>query len=379
MALQKKSSATGRLIAASSEESADILYASGFYGPDEFFWFDCGGGRKGVLVSSLEYSRALKEVRRGVAVLTASSLGISPAGGALLPVALAEKYGIRKWIVPPRFPLACADALRKAGIEVECSDGEFFPERRIKKKSECAAIGKAMKATEEAMMLVHDILKRSTVNSSGQLVFSGKILTCDFLRAEVEAEFKRKAFSASRTIIACGRDSARPHCIGSGPVLAGQPVVADIFPRSDITGYWGDMTRTFLKGKAPTVVRKAFDAVKAASETALGMIRAGVRASDVHLAAAEVMARAGFPTGRDPEGNPCGFFHSLGHGVGLEIHELPRVSPANDGLLQSGNVISVEPGLYYAAWGGVRLEDLVLVTQDSCRNFCSMPKELEIP
>ena len=186
-------------------------------------------------------------------------------------------------------------------------------------------------------------------------------------------------YTASRTIIACGIQCAAPHNIGSGPVKAGEPVVADIFPRSDASGYWGDMTRTFLKGKAPKSLMRAYNAVKKASETAMSMIRAGVIAADVHTAASETMAELGFRTGRGRDGMPCGFIHGLGHGVGLEIHEGPRVSPLNRKPLRSGNVISVEPGLYYPEWGGIRLEDLVVVTKDGYRNFNSMEKEFEIP
>jgi Xaa-Pro aminopeptidase len=156
-------------------------------------------------------------------------------------------------------------------------------------------------------------------------------------------------------------------------------VVADIFPRSDRTGYWGDMTRTFVKGKASEIVRKAFDAVKQASEESLKMLKAGVPGADVHRTAARTMENLGFRTGRDANGIPCGFIHGLGHGVGLDIHENPRLSPANPNPLAAGSVVSVEPGLYDPSWGGIRLEDLVLVTEDGYENFCTMPKELEIP
>ena len=139
------------------------------------------------------------------------------------------------------------------------------------------------------------------------------------------------------------------------------------------------MTRTFLKGRAPKHVLRAYRAVRKASETALGMIRAGVAASEVHIAAAKTMEELGFRTGRKRGGMPCGFIHGLGHGVGLEIHEGPRVSPLNTRPLRRGNVVSVEPGLYDPDWGGIRLEDLVAVTGTGCRNFNTMDKELEIP
>ena len=198
------------------------------------------------------------------------------------------------------------------------------------------------------------------------------------LRAEIEGFLKQRGCTAEQTITACGEDASQPHNLGSGPLLAGKPIVIDIFPRSDRSGYWGDMTRTFCKGKALPVVRKAFKSVLKASEIAQKMIRAGVCAADVHRAAAESMASDGFLTGHTPDGLPCGFIHGLGHGLGLEIHEGPRVSPINSKPLAAGNVVSVEPGLYHPSWGGIRLEDIVAVTKDGCHNFNTMEKELEL-
>lgn len=155
--------------------------------------------------------------------------------------------------------------------------------------------------------------------------------------------------------------------------------MADIFPRSDRTGYWGDMTRTFVKGKASPVALRAFHAVRQASEEVLKVLKAGRPGAEYHDLAARVLESAGFRTGRGADGLPRGFFHGLGHGVGLDIHEDPRLAPSGVTQLQPGNVVSVEPGLYDPAWGGIRLEDLVVVRADGCENFCTMPKELEIP
>ena len=367
-----------KLICASSDESADILYASGFHAPDEFLYFETED-RKGIVVSPLEYSRACAEVKKGVEVIDRSDL-MSQCGPERPFLPFFSKYlGVSKWCVPERFPLKTALELSKEGIELVCAKSPFFPQRERKNRTEIAEIRKSVHATEEMMRCLHRMLSKSKINAQGYLELSGKIVTCDFLRAELEGNFKKMGYTASRTIIACGIQSAAPHNIGSGPVKAGEPVVADIFPRSDASGYWGDMTRTFLKGKAPKSVMRAYNAVKKASETAMSMIRAGVIAADVHIAASETMAELGFQTGRGRDGMPCGFIHGLGHGVGLEIHEGPRVSPLNKKPLQSGNVISVEPGLYYPEWGGIRLEDLVVVTKDGYRNFNSMEKEFEIP
>ena len=196
------------------------------------------------------------------------------------------------------------------------------------------------------------------------------------LRGTVDGKM---GYSATHTIIAHGVQTASPHDCGSGPIRAGECIVADIFPRNDVTGYWGDMTRTFVKGKAPDIVRKAYKAVKDASSEAFAMLRPGISGALVHNRALEILKRAGFETGKDKDGLPCGFIHSLGHGVGLEIHEGPRLSPYNALPLRPGNVVSVEPGVYYHAWGGVRLEDLALITLDGVENLNKMEMTLEIP
>ncbi|MCI5798826.1 Xaa-Pro peptidase family protein, partial [bacterium] len=247
-----------------------------------------------------------------------------------------------------------------------------------KTAAELRKIAEAEAVTEDSMRYARDLLRSAQVNSKGVLTRNGKPFTCDMLRAEIEGFLKQRGCTAEQTITACGEDASQPHNLGSGPLLAGKPIVIDIFPRSDRSGYWGDMTRTFCKGKALPVVRKAFKSVLKASEIAQKMIRAGVCAADVHRAAAESMASDGFLTGHTPDGLPCGFIHGLGHGLGLEIHEGPRVSPVNPNPLAAGNVVSVEPGLYHPSWGGIRLEDIVAVTKDGCHNFNTMEKELEL-
>lgn len=374
-----KNHRVGRLLAASSAESADLLYASGFQAPDEFVYAEIDG-KKMAVMSILELERARREARRDVEIIDRMDLlRDAPPGERNVLLQLGRRFGVSRWRVPERFPVAYADRLEQAGFEVEVVSGAFFPERAVKSETEIAAIRLSMKAVQEAEEQTRDFLKESKINSRNELEWRGRVLTCEYVRSEIEAEFKRKGFSASGTIISCGTDSAIPHCIGSGPIRAGEPVVADIFPRSDRTGYWGDMTRTFVKGKASKRLLAMFESVKRAGELALKHLKPGVPGILIHELAAGSMREDGFPTGHDPQGRPCGFIHGLGHGVGLEIHEEPRLSPANREPLQAGNVVSVEPGLYYPEFGGVRLEDLVVLTKDGFENFCTMPKELEIP
>ena len=179
------------------------------------------------------------------------------------------------------------------------------------------------------------------------------------------------------TIAAPGPQGADPHCQGYGPIHAEEPIVMDVFPRDARTGYFGDLTRTVVKGTAPDIVRKTFETVRDAQQLAFGMIRAGVPGTDPHLAVEEFFKKSGYETDRNS--TPArGFFHGLGHGIGLEIHEEPRLSLSCKEPLQAGNVVTVEPGLYYPEWGGIRIEDDVLVTENGCEKLSTLPVFLEL-
>ena len=375
----KESKSFPKLIIASAEECADLLYASGFDAPDEFLYYETET-KKCIVVSPLEFARAAAEAKPDVKVIDRSKFVNREKPGESIVVNLSRDLGIDTWFVPARFPLGEAEKLRAAGIQLNCCpEGTFFPERQIKSRTELNAIRQSQNATEEIMRELRQILIDSKINSLGFLEYHGKVLTSEFLRMEFESNFKRSGYTANRTIIAHGPQCAEPHNIGTGPIRANETIVADIFPRSDLTGYWGDMTRTFIKGKAPRVVKNAFKAVLKASEAAKKMLKAGVTGAEAHKTAADILTQAGFPTGCGRDGSPCGFFHGLGHGVGLEIHENPRLSPLNPNPLQAGNVVSVEPGLYYSEWGGIRLEDLVVISSKGCICLNTMEMELEIP
>lgn len=369
----------GRLIAAASEISPDILYASGFFCPDPFIYFSVGR-EKAVVLSTLEYQRGLSQVRKGVTVLhdQTFSTNKNPHPGKVEQIiAISEKYGVGEWEVPPDFPLKYAKELEAAGIKASVPGNVFFPSRQCKTAREISFIKEAQNATAEAMRMAHDIIAGSDVDKNSNLVFDGKILTSERLRSEIEIFLKLKGFTASRTICACGPQAAEPHNTGHGPLKAGQVIIADIFPRSDVNGYWGDMTRTFFKGKAPAKIKRAFEAVFEAKEKSRAMLKAGAKAASVHKKAFEILEKRGFPTG-SRNGVNFGFIHGLGHGVGLEVHEAPRVSPLNSGLLEKGNVVSVEPGLYYPDWGGIRIEDLVLIEENGHKPLNDPSAELEI-
>lgn len=369
-----------RLIAASSRDSADILYACGFNAHDPFLFFSCGR-EKGIVVTTLEFGRALKECRKGVKVYNRDEFFRKKnreRGIEFQILRLAEKFNVRELETPYSFPLGYADFLRSQGLNVSCVKGEFFPERERKKVSEIPKIREAMRVAEKGMARAVSILKEAEISPANKLKWRNGILSSELLRAEIEIEMLRHGGTASGTIAACGNDCAEPHNIGNGPIYANKTIVIDIFPRMDASGYWGDITRTFVKGKAPDKVKRAFAAVREARDKSKNAIKAGATASDVHRLACSILEKRKFPTGRR-NGGYYGFIHSLGHSLGLEIHEAPRLSSANDTALKAGNVITVEPGVYYPEWGGVRLEDLVLVKKNSCECLTIFETFLEIP
>jgi Xaa-Pro aminopeptidase len=177
--------------------------------------------------------------------------------------------------------------------------------------------------------------------------------------------------------VAPGRLGCDPHDEGHGPIRAGAPIIVDIFPRAQKNGYFADITRTFVKGRASKKVRAMYDAVYDGQRLALRSIRDGARASDIHGAIHALFGERGFKSGKI-DGRMQGFFHGTGHGLGLEIHEPPRVA-GNDAVLKAGMVVTVEPGLYYWPHGGVRIEDTVLVTKRGLKNLTRFPKVFEIP
>jgi Xaa-Pro aminopeptidase len=365
------------LIYADSEHSADLLYACGFRAPDAFIYF-ADNREKGVILSALERDRGEKECHQDIAVYGTEdfSEGIENGTAAVI-MSLARKRNISEFRVPSDFPLGLADYLRETGLVVMPEQGSFFPQRKFKSNDEAADIEHALEITEQGMYRAMEILSEATVNNQGILEWKHGELTSDILRSEINIALIRGGAMPDATIVACGLQAAEPHNLGSGPLYAGKSIIIDIFPRVIETGYWGDLTRTFVKGKAPAIVKKAFDAVLEARESAKEMIKPGANCAEIHIAANKILEKHGFLTGRQ-DGRNFGFFHGLGHSVGLEIHEEPRLSPRCDHKLIGGEVLTVEPGVYYPEWGGIRLEDMVFVTSDGCKCLTGIETFLEI-
>lgn len=295
----------------------------------------------------------------------------------ILIVFFLQELGIQQVKVPGNFPLVVADRLRAAGIEIIPEEESFWPQRAIKTTEEIGLIEAALTVTGMGMEAGISMIRAATIGEEGMLLLDGAPLTCERVRGEIHAALVRLGAAPHHTIVAGGPQGADPHEVGSGPLYAGQPIILDVFPRMESTGYWGDMTRTVCRGSAGQKVRMAWEAVRIAQEIAFGAIRAGVSGLAIHEAVTASLTQAGFLTAIDAQGRQEGFFHGTGHGLGLEIHEYPRIN-THDQVLQVGHVITVEPGLYYPEWGGVRLEDVVVVEVNGCRNLTQFSKFLEI-
>jgi Xaa-Pro aminopeptidase len=374
------------LVIGAPENDANAYHLSGFLAPDSVICLRVAG-KTYLVVSSLEYGRAEKEapvdrllsheeleIMRLTRELKSGAKAYAAAVANLLDELGAHGSPI---VVPADFAIVYADELRARGVTLT-PDGKLFDGlRRAKTEEEISHIRKTQSAVEAACTHAVVILEGTGIRDDGTLEWGGETLTSEKLRGEIDVELLRRGCAADGTIVAGGPQGADPHERGHGPLKAGESIIVDIFPVDLSTRYYSDMTRTFVKGEPNEGLQEMYDAVLESQEAALSMIKAGINGKDVHNKVAEVLHEAGYKTNvhDQEEGKPLtkGFFHGTGHGVGLEIHEAPRVSIADDELIP-GDVISVEPGVYDPEVGGVRIEDLVVVTEDGCRNLTSFPK-----
>ena len=375
------------LVIGAPEHDAAAYHLSGFLAPDAVICLRVAG-KMYLAVSSLEYGRAAKAApvdellpyeELGIMRL-ARELGSGAKAYAAAVANLLEKLGASNSpiAVPANFGVVYADELRARGVTLT-PDGRLFASlRRAKTEGEISHIEKTQDAVEDACAHAVEVLKEADVGADGTLEWRGETLTSELLRAEIDVALLRCGCAADGTIAAGGPQAADPHERGHGPLKAGESIIIDIFPKDLSTRYYSDMTRTFVKGEPNEGLQEMYDAVLESQEAALSMIRAGVNGRDVHRKVADILHAAGYKTNvhDQEEGKPLteGFFHGTGHGVGLEIHESPRVSLADEELIP-GDVISVEPGVYDPKVGGVRIEDLVVVTKEGCRNLTKFPKE----
>jgi Xaa-Pro aminopeptidase len=373
------------LIYGDSFRSADMRHAVPLGVPDPFLYAESDGSRH-VFVSSMEAAR-VRELglfdlhvpeELGYDELVASGLD-SREIRAQLAVRAVAGLGLKRASVPESFPVWLADRLRDDGIELDVDQELFDDRRRAKTEAQLAGLRRAQRAAEAAMDTCRDLLRRAEIQSD-ELLLDGEPLTVERVKAEMSLVFAAHDTTADEYIVAPGAQGAVGHDMGSGPIRPNTPLVVDIFPRDNTSAVYTDMTRTFVVGDVPEDVREWHRLCKEALDTAVAEIRAGADCRAIFDGTCDIFEAAGEPTQRTKKPGETladGFFHGLGHGVGLEVHEAPGLGRLADKALVAGDVVTVEPGLYRAGYGGVRLEDIVLVTDDGAEVITDYPYELE--
>ena len=359
-------------VAFGSSADADMRYLTRFRTTDPVPFVKVRGEPGKIIVSQMESERAARE---------STAVPVTRAQAGLTEILKEEKNRWRAYarmiaglaggavLVPPQFPAALARELEALG-RVFIDDDTVLRMRAVKSDEELAALARVQEATEAAMGGAIASIRAARVKK-GVLYRGRNPLTSELLQAQVAMTLLERGCRAVDTIISCGEDSAIPHVRGAGPLREGASIILDIFPQDEETGYTADMSRTVVKGEPPEKIRAMFDAVLGAQTLAATLVRPGATGAEIHGKVVDYFRDRGF------ESNTTGFIHNLGHGVGLEVHELPVLGPGG-GELAPGNVITLEPGLYYPGIGGVRLEDMGVVTPDGFRDLTAMPKVLRV-
>ncbi|PYQ54592.1 MAG: aminopeptidase P family protein [Acidobacteria bacterium] len=369
-----------RLLYAASETDADILYPTGFFAPDPFL-FVLARGRRVMVMSDLEMDRARMQARVDE-VMSWSCLAKDEeaAGGKATPGAVIARalrvLRVRRVEVPRAFPLGLAMELDERGVRLEVGPDPFWPQRERKRPDEVRAIQASLRAAEAGLEAGLAALRACAIGRDGWLRRGGRRFTAEDLRAAVNERIMALGCVPAHTICAPGDQAVDPHEEGHGPLRAHEAVVMDIFPRSERTGYFGDLTRTVVRGRASERLKEVYALVAEGVRLGHRRVRPGASGQAIHREIQDLFTARGYPTG-EKDGRMQGFFHGTGHGLGLQIHEPPSIS-TRPSTLRAGHVVTVEPGLYYLGLGGLRIEDVALVTATGSRNLTRVPKVLEI-
>jgi Xaa-Pro aminopeptidase len=368
-----------RLIFASTEESADLLYATKFSVPDPVLFLR-QNDKTTVLLSDLEIDRGKKEAKVDEVIALSSVEQLLGRGRKSKPpiektiAFFLRQRRVRKAAVPYNFPVGLANHLAKEGISVVSVAGLFWSEREYKTEEELQSIRRAIRITEIGLARGMEVLQAAEIKPGKRLVWAGKALTSEKLRAEIDTAILQAGGTPTGTIVAGGEQACDPHDRGSGPLKADSLVILDVFPRDARSGYYGDLTRTVVKGKANEAQRQLWWTVYEAQKLALQKIRPGGSGGALQAEVAEFFRLQGYPA-EIRDGRWVGFFHGLGHGFGLAIHEQPRIAKTN---FKTGQVLTVEPGLYFPGVGGVRIEDDGVVTENGFKVLSKFGKRLEV-
>jgi len=343
-------------------------------------------GRAYIAITDFEWPR-IQEAGVEAELISPFALGLDELLGSgkkywqiMLELALrgVQRIGVTKAIVPHTFPIQLADFLRAHGLELT-PDREFFDRRRrVKSETELEGIRRAQRAAEAGMDAARDLFRRAE-QANGSLLVDGEPLTSERVKLAIQDAFARHGCTADEFIVSHGAQSAIGHDMGSGAINSSEPIVIDLWPKDAETACYADMTRTFCIGEIPDELREYHRLVRESLDSSLQAVRAGACGPDVFAVSCEPFQREGYKTMLNKEPGEViedGYFHSLGHGVGLDVHEQPGLARAGEELL-AGDVVTLEPGLYRRGWGGCRLEDLVLVTESGAENLTRYPYDLE--
>jgi len=367
-----RSGAAAYCLYASSDEP-DMRYLTGFVTHDPIPVIKKPGEEPIMIVPVMEVDRAEREST--ARIITRQQAGYQEIirhekDPYRITAAMIHHCAQGPVVVPPRFPLGLARALERESQVILDESSTIARIRSVKKPEEIAHIRRAQQAVEMAMKEAITLIQKSEVRG-GKLWHNDILLTSEQVRFTIHTTLLNKGCNARDTIVACGEDTALPHCVGSGPLESNQPIVIDIFPQCQETGYHADMTRTVSKGVPSSAVCDLYDAVAEAQTLGESMISAGISGADCHQRVQDYFNERGFRS--DTEG----FTHSLGHGIGLEVHEQPSLSLAGE-ILQTGQVVTVEPGLYYRGIGGVRIENLGVVTNTGFDRITNYSREMTV-
>lgn len=368
----------------------DVFHLTRFLSPDPIIALEDGVDIV-VVANSLEEGRVRKQ-SRATSVFNIDAFGAKELAGKGLSREELDANVIARFLasrdtkrvsVASYFPVGMAERLRKLGVEIDVAQ-DIVDRRRAKRPDEIEALDAAQRATEDAWTKGVDALRRTIAGADGVLQLDDAPFTAERLRAIVEGRLLELGYASDGAIIAPGPQAADPHMAGSGPLHHGEPIVMDIFPQHKASRYWADMTRTVSKGEPAAEILRMYEVVKRAQDAGIKALRPGITGREVHELVEDIIFEAGYDTLRPgqqhgPRANgalPKGFIHGTGHGVGLEIHEAPSVGRAGTAPLAVGDVVTVEPGVYDPDIGGVRLEDMLLITATGSRNFTRAPRQL---
>jgi Xaa-Pro aminopeptidase len=353
--------------------------------PDPFLYVETGGVKHAV-ISSMEIPRL--EEAGGIECHPLEEFGMDElyAQGVSRDDMIDEvsaravaALGVTSAVVPYFFPLAVADRLRANGVELRVDRDLFDERRRVKSEAELAGIRRAQRAAQAGMAAARDLLRRAEA-SNGIATLDGEPLTSERLKAAISAAFTANDATADEFVVSHGPQAAIGHHMGEGPIRVGEAIVVDLWPRDNESSCYGDMTRTFCVGEPSEQLREWHRLVKEALDRTAAALRPGVTGRAVYDVSCDVFERAGHPTQRTKTAGETlgdGFFHALGHGVGLEVHEAPYLGLSGKDELVAGDVVTLEPGLYRRGVGGCRLEDLLVITEDGAENLTDFPYDLE--